>query len=186
VISGRNGAVVKGVATLKNKALQWETKEEIKEAVPRGDSPLILGEGRLSKVGEAVATPAMPTETVRFNIDSERSLGYAPSEVCQAFLRQLNRQCGTRKCILRSDRATPPSIIELPWRKLRGNEAVSAAADIWVNRYDKPVDPVRRETVVKQILEQIDAGVLQLFHARLQPPSEAEGSANEGCSVRIS
>lgn len=51
VTSGRNGAVVKGVATLKNEALYWETKEELKAGEPEGDSPLILGKGLLRKVG---------------------------------------------------------------------------------------------------------------------------------------
>lgn len=50
VTSGRNGAVVKGVATLKNDALYWETKEEI-SAGEQGDSPLILDKGLLTRTG---------------------------------------------------------------------------------------------------------------------------------------
>jgi hypothetical protein len=49
VTSGRNGAVVKGVATLKNDTLYWETKEEIKAGEPEGDSPLILNKGLLRR-----------------------------------------------------------------------------------------------------------------------------------------
>ena len=52
VTSGRNGATVKGVATLRNNVLFWETKEEVKEGEPAGDSPLILGKGSLTKVGK--------------------------------------------------------------------------------------------------------------------------------------
>ena len=48
VTSGRNGAVVKGVATLRNDALYWETKEEVSAGV-QGDSPLILDKGLLTK-----------------------------------------------------------------------------------------------------------------------------------------
>lgn len=49
VTSGRNGAVVKGIATLKGDTLYWETKEEIKAGEPQGDSPLILGKGLLRR-----------------------------------------------------------------------------------------------------------------------------------------
>jgi hypothetical protein len=52
VTSGRNGATVKGVATLRNNALFWETKEEVKAGEPAGDSPLILGKGSLTKVSK--------------------------------------------------------------------------------------------------------------------------------------
>lgn len=52
VTSGRNGAVVKGVATLKNEALYWEITEEVKAGEPEGDSPLILGKGLLTRVGK--------------------------------------------------------------------------------------------------------------------------------------
>jgi len=57
VTSGRNGAVVKGVATLKNGGLFWETKEEVKAGEPEGDSPLILGKGWLSNVCHANKPP---------------------------------------------------------------------------------------------------------------------------------
>jgi hypothetical protein len=50
VTSGRNGAVVKGVATLKGRQLLWETKEEVKAGTPEGDSPLILDQGALTRV----------------------------------------------------------------------------------------------------------------------------------------
>jgi hypothetical protein len=49
VTSGRNGAIVKGVATLKDGSLYWEAKEEVKAGQPEGDSPLILGKGLLTK-----------------------------------------------------------------------------------------------------------------------------------------
>jgi hypothetical protein len=52
VTSGRNGATVKGVATLRNNVLFWETKEEVKAGEPAGDSPLILGKGSLTKVSK--------------------------------------------------------------------------------------------------------------------------------------
>jgi hypothetical protein len=52
VTSGRNGAVVRGIATLEKNVLFWETKEEVKEGEPAGDSPLILGKGSLTKVSE--------------------------------------------------------------------------------------------------------------------------------------
>lgn len=52
VTSGRNGATVKGVATLRNNVLFWETKEEVKAGAPAGDSPLILGKGSLTKVSK--------------------------------------------------------------------------------------------------------------------------------------
>lgn len=52
VTSGRNGAVVKGVATLRNDTLYWETKEEIKAGEPEGDSPLILDKGLLRRVNQ--------------------------------------------------------------------------------------------------------------------------------------
>jgi hypothetical protein len=49
VTSGRNGAVVKGVARLKQDSLYWETKEEVKAGEPEGDSPLILLKGLLRR-----------------------------------------------------------------------------------------------------------------------------------------
>ena len=52
VTSGRNGATVKGVATLRNNVLFWETKKEVKAGEPAGDSPLILGKGSLTKVSK--------------------------------------------------------------------------------------------------------------------------------------
>jgi hypothetical protein len=47
VTSGRNGAVVRGKATLQRNRLTWQTLEEIKPGEPDGDSPLILGKGVL-------------------------------------------------------------------------------------------------------------------------------------------
>jgi hypothetical protein len=52
VTSGRNGAVVLGRATLKGRALVWETLEDITPGDPPSDSPLILGQGRLQRVGK--------------------------------------------------------------------------------------------------------------------------------------
>ena len=52
VTSSRNGATVKGVATLRNNTLFWETKEIVKAGEPAGDSPLILGKGSLTKVSK--------------------------------------------------------------------------------------------------------------------------------------
>ena len=52
VTSGRNGATVKGVATLRNNVLFWKTQEEVKAGEPAGDSPLILGKGSLTKVSK--------------------------------------------------------------------------------------------------------------------------------------
>jgi hypothetical protein len=49
VTSGRNGAVVKGVATLTDKRLDWKITEEIKAGEPEGDSPLILKKGTLRR-----------------------------------------------------------------------------------------------------------------------------------------
>lgn len=50
VTSARNGAVVRGRATLQSGQLRWQTLEEIKEGVPEGDSGLVLGEGVLERV----------------------------------------------------------------------------------------------------------------------------------------
>jgi hypothetical protein len=52
VTSGRNGAVVKGIATLRKEGLFWETTEEVKAGEPEGDSPLILGKGLLKRAGK--------------------------------------------------------------------------------------------------------------------------------------
>jgi hypothetical protein len=52
VTSGRNGAIVHGIATLKGSNLQWQTLEEIKPGNPEGDSPLILGHGVMHRVGK--------------------------------------------------------------------------------------------------------------------------------------
>jgi hypothetical protein len=48
VTSGRNGAVVMGKATKKEKTLHWNTLEQIKPGEPEGDSPLILSKGILT------------------------------------------------------------------------------------------------------------------------------------------
>jgi hypothetical protein len=50
VTSGRNGAVVRGKATLQGHSLNWVTIEEIKAGEPEGDSPLILDKGILTLV----------------------------------------------------------------------------------------------------------------------------------------
>lgn len=50
VTSGRNGAVVRGRATLQGGQLRWQTLKEIKEGVPEGDSGLVLGDGVLERV----------------------------------------------------------------------------------------------------------------------------------------
>jgi hypothetical protein len=49
VTSGRNGAVVIGVAKLRNSKLVWRTRDEIKVGLPEGDSALILSQGVLSR-----------------------------------------------------------------------------------------------------------------------------------------
>lgn len=49
VTSGRNGAIVLGRATLHGSFLDWKTLEDIKQGEPEGDSPLILGKGRLAR-----------------------------------------------------------------------------------------------------------------------------------------
>jgi hypothetical protein len=55
VTSGRNGAVVMGVARLSGARLRWKIVEEIKPGEPPADSPLILGNGVLTKDGAANA-----------------------------------------------------------------------------------------------------------------------------------
>ena len=52
VTSGRNGAIVLGRATLKGGALVWETLEEIASGYPPSDSPLILVQGTLPRIGK--------------------------------------------------------------------------------------------------------------------------------------
>lgn len=52
VTSGRNGAVVRGVAELKSTQLLWQTLEEVKPGTPEGDSPLILDHGVLHRVNK--------------------------------------------------------------------------------------------------------------------------------------
>ncbi|RYY84040.1 MAG: hypothetical protein EOO15_20185 [Chitinophagaceae bacterium] len=52
VTSGRNGAVVRGIAELQGSNLLWQTLEEIKPGAPEGDSPLILRQGVLHRVGK--------------------------------------------------------------------------------------------------------------------------------------
>jgi len=47
VTSGRNGAIVLGVARLVGSRLRWETVQEIRAGEPEGDSPLILFKGTL-------------------------------------------------------------------------------------------------------------------------------------------
>jgi hypothetical protein len=49
VTSGRNGAVVFGVATIVGGRLKWDVLDEIKSGEPEGDSPLILQHGMLSR-----------------------------------------------------------------------------------------------------------------------------------------
>ncbi|MDO9312993.1 MAG: hypothetical protein Q7T97_00420 [Burkholderiaceae bacterium] len=49
VISGRNGAVVLGKATVEGQSLHWETLDGIRAGDPSGDSPLILSRGVLAK-----------------------------------------------------------------------------------------------------------------------------------------
>ena len=48
VTSGRNGAIVRGKATLQGSSLHWVTVEELQAGEPQGDSPLILNKGTLT------------------------------------------------------------------------------------------------------------------------------------------
>lgn len=50
VTSGRNDAIALGTAKLSKGKLLWRQVEEIKAAVQDGDSPLILGEGLLTRM----------------------------------------------------------------------------------------------------------------------------------------
>lgn len=52
VTSGRNGAVVRGMAERKGAHLVWQTLEQVRPGDPEGDSPLILGHGVLHRVGK--------------------------------------------------------------------------------------------------------------------------------------
>lgn len=49
VTSGRNGAVFKGRATLKNNLMYWVTIKQIKDGDIEGDSPLVLSKGILHR-----------------------------------------------------------------------------------------------------------------------------------------
>lgn len=52
VTSGRNGAVVRGMAERKGAHLVWQTLEQVKPGDPEGDSPLILGHGVMHRVDQ--------------------------------------------------------------------------------------------------------------------------------------
>jgi hypothetical protein len=52
VTSGRNGAVVRGSASLRSNGLYWETTEEVQAGEPAGDSPLILSKGFLTRASK--------------------------------------------------------------------------------------------------------------------------------------
>ena len=52
VTSGRNGAVVRGRATLQGHLLHWVTLDELKSGEPEYDSSLILGKGTLTQKGK--------------------------------------------------------------------------------------------------------------------------------------
>lgn len=52
VTSGRNGAVVRGTAELRDSDLIWQRIEEIKPGDSEEDSPLILDHGILHRVGK--------------------------------------------------------------------------------------------------------------------------------------
>lgn len=47
VTSARNGAVVMGVAQVRNGRLHWQVRDEIRASEQEGDSPLILHSGML-------------------------------------------------------------------------------------------------------------------------------------------
>ena len=49
VTSGRNGAKAMGTAKLSNGKLRWRLVKEISAASPEGDSPLIRGNGTLTR-----------------------------------------------------------------------------------------------------------------------------------------
>lgn len=79
VTSGRNGAVVRGRATLDGRLLHWITLEELKAGEPPGDSPLILGKGTLTLEGAPQpSTLCTRDETVMFSC----SAGHLVVSVC--------------------------------------------------------------------------------------------------------
>ena len=49
VTSGRNGAIAMGIATLSKGMLKWRQIDEIQPGTNEGDSPLILGSGKLNR-----------------------------------------------------------------------------------------------------------------------------------------
>jgi hypothetical protein len=49
VTSGRNGAIVMGTARLRGNTLHWQTLDEIRPGEPEGDSPLLMGQGVLTR-----------------------------------------------------------------------------------------------------------------------------------------
>lgn len=50
VTSGRNGAIVMGTARLRSNTMHWQTLDEIRPGEPEGDSPLVLGQGHLTRM----------------------------------------------------------------------------------------------------------------------------------------
>lgn len=60
VTSGRNGAQVRGTATLKDGKLVWETTGEVRAGTPAGDSALILNRGVLTRESRPAVRRAPP------------------------------------------------------------------------------------------------------------------------------
>lgn len=52
VTSARNGAIAMGTAKLSKGALRWHQVDEITAGSPKGDSPLILGDGSLTRASQ--------------------------------------------------------------------------------------------------------------------------------------
>jgi len=50
VTSGRNGAVIRGRATLRGGRLEWQAEDALKAVEPEGDASLILGGGVLERL----------------------------------------------------------------------------------------------------------------------------------------
>lgn len=72
VQSGRNGAVVLGLATRDGKQLRWETVDDIVPGSPEGDSALILSKGLLSRVEQPAKIPSPPWPAFTPNSASSR------------------------------------------------------------------------------------------------------------------
>lgn len=104
----------------------------------------------------------------KFSLDSEQSLGYGQSPICQVLLKHLRTQCKQASCKLNLSNVNG-SLSLVPWIELKNEQALTAAFGIAQPQL-KVMSEVEKKVAENGIRDSILEGSLKLFHIRAVAP----------------